>query len=667
MSTIAERIQSLRERLSDYAYRYYVLDAPIVSDAEYDKLFHELVELEAAHPQLRTADSPTQRVGGAPREGFGHVTHRHPMLSLGNVFSHDELRDFDARVKRTLGLDDHAVIDYAAEPKIDGLSVELIYENGALQSASTRGDGTTGEDVTANVRTIGAIPLRLRGKAPKMLEVRGEVYLPKSAITGLNQERLADGEQPFANLRNAAAGSLRQLDPRVTARRPLRAWFYGVSKAPLAPPDPVTHHALQAYLAELGLPTLKPTLCHGVEEVIAAYEKLLAQRESFAFEMDGMVVKVDSHRLQEELGQVSRAPRWAIAYKMPAQQETTLVEDIIVQVGRTGALTPVAVLKPVSVGGVTVSRATLHNADEVERKDIRIGDTVLIQRAGDVIPEVVQVILERRTAAAKIFVFPEQCPECNTPVVRADGEVAYRCPNEACPAQLRERVLHFTSRRAMDIDGIGFKLVAQMVDAGLIGRSADLYALSQDDLLQLERLGEKSVDNLLTALAESKHRSLARFIFALGIRHVGEHIARLLANHFKSVDALMKATETELAAIHGIGPEVATAVCDYFAHPDHIANLVAFKKFGVWPTGTAVVALSQKLQGKTVVVTGTLSTMTRDQAQARILEHGGRTAASVSKKTDFVVVGSDAGSKLAKARDLGVAVLNESEFLALLD
>ncbi len=663
----AATTRRLQNELNEHNYRYYVLDKPSISDAEYDRLLRELMELEAAHPRLVTPDSPTQRVGAAPRQGFKTVQHPHPMLSLANVFDAAELREFDARVKRQLALAEDVAIDFTAEPKIDGLGVEVIYERGVLEVASTRGDGVAGEDVTANVRTIRAVPLKLRAEAPDRLEVRGEVYLPTAAFRALNREREQAGEPTFANPRNAAAGSLRQLEPAITAARPLAAVFYALAATPLGPGMPATHVEFATYLASLGLPTLPVRLCHGIEEVLAAYGDLQARRLSLPYEIDGVVVKVNEHRLQHELGEVSRAPRWAVAYKLPAQQETTVVEDIVVQVGRTGVLTPVAHLRPVPLAGVTVSRATLHNADEIERKDVRVGDTVLVQRAGDVIPEVVQVVAEKRPPRTRRFGFPRRCPECKTKVVRPEGEVAVRCPNRACPAQVRERILHFASRGAMDIDGLGMKLVAQLVQSGLVKDPADLYRLRREDLTALDRMADKSAENLLAHIAHSKKRSLARFVYALGIRHVGERLALTLAQALGGLDGLSRATVEELGRIGGIGPEVAAAVAAHFADPAERAVVDALVAAGVQPEPPQLGSRSGKLTGKTVVITGTLASMTRVQAQERVVAHGGRAAASVSKETAFLVAGESPGSKLAKAQALGVPVLTEQEFVALVD
>lgn len=673
MPSPAKRAEILRRELTEHAYRYYVLDQPVVSDAEYDRLFRELQALEQAHPDLVAPDSPTQRVGAPPADGFRPAPHTHPMLSLGNVFDGDELRDFDARVKRHLGLAEDAMVDYAAEPKIDGLGIELVYQDGLLRVAATRGDGLTGENVTANVRTIGAVPLRLRKTMPGTLEVRGEVYLPKQEFAQLNRELEEAGKKTFANPRNAAAGSLRQLDPEVTATRPLRAILYALSTVPAGDDLPVDHVSFTTWLAELGFPTLPVRLCRGVEAAVVACAELEATRHDFPYEMDGVVVKVNEHRLQLELGQVSRAPRWAIAFKLKPEQETTVVEAIDIQVGRTGALTPVAKLEPVKVGGVVVSNATLHNADEIARKDVRVGDTVVIQRAGDVIPEVVQVVLEKRKAGTRRFAFPDACPACETRVTREEGEAVTRCPNVACPAQVQERIEHFASRKAMDIDGLGAKRVAQLLEHGLIDDVAGLFAITEQQLIALpstkEQPGfkEKGARNLVEALDRSKTPPLSRLLFALGIRHVGEHVAKLIADACGSIEAVRDATSEDLEAIHGVGPEVAAAVVAHFSTKANRDSLDALLAAGVRPEARAVEARSDRLAGKTFVVTGTLARMTRDEAHAKIAEHGGRAASSVSKKTDYLVAGEKAGSKLAKAEKLGVPVLSEDELVALLE
>ncbi len=663
-ANVEAQVQTLRRDLEEHSYRYHVLDQPIISDAQYDKLMRELEAIEAVHPELVRPDSPTQRVGAAPSASFAQVRHRVPMLSLGNVFDEAGFTDFDAKVKRHLGMPAEAIVTYAVEPKIDGLSIELVYHDGQLVQASTRGDGTTGEDVTLNARTIKAIPLRLREAYAGELEVRGEVYYPKARFAELNREREEAGEPTFANPRNAAAGALRQIDANVTAKRPLSALFYAVAEPSRMKPK--THVELTAWLAGLGLPIPKPTLCEGTEAVLAVYRDTIVKREGFPYEIDGLVVKVNDHGLQTDLGFVSRAPRWAIAFKLPAREEVTTVESIRVQVGRTGALTPVANLAPVQVGGVTVTSATLHNAEEIARKDVRAGDSVLVRRAGDVIPEVVQVILEKRPSHAVAFDFPTSCPSCGTTVVRDEGEVVWRCPNVvSCPAQVRERIRHWAGRRAMDIEGLGDKIVNALVDKKLVLDVADLYRLTLEQLTTLERFGDKSASNLLSAIAASREQPLARFIFALGVRHIGETVATRLAEHFRSVDAMLAATEESLDGVHGIGPELASAWVGHFAMTENRALVEKLRSVGVNPKPPVSTVVSAQLAGKAIVVTGTLSTMSRDEAHARIVAHGGRVASSVSKKTDYLVAGEAAGSKLAKAQELGVKVITEDDLLAM--
>ena len=670
------RLLALRQELLEHAHRYYVLDAPSIADADYDRLFAQLLAIEAAHPDWIDADSPSQRVGAAVRaSGLVPCTHRHPMLSLGNIFNPAGAAEFDARVRRHLGQDPSTTVhlDYVVEPKVDGLSIELTYEAGQLVRASTRGDGRVGEDVTANARTIRAIPLRLRppsrGPLPARLEVRGEVYLPKAEFAALNAARLASGAAPFANPRNAAAGSLRQLDASITAQRPLRAVFYGVAALSEIAAGPQRHTELTAWLAALGLPVLPGRLAQGVDGIQAAYVHFLGLRQSFAFELDGAVIKVDRHDLQAELGQVSRSPRWAVAYKMPAQQQTTQVADIQVQVGRTGALTPVAHLVPVQVGGVQVSRASLHNADELRRKDVRVGDQVLVQRAGDVIPEVVQVLLAARPEHAQPFVFPSHCPACGSEATRLPDEVVWRCLNvSGCPAQRRERLRHFASRRGMDIRGLGERMVDALVEAELVTTPADLYRLDAAALSTLPRLADKSTENLLAALERSKARPLHHLIYALGIRHVGAHVAQLLAGHCRSLAGLLALEPGGLGQIYGIGPEVAGAIKAFMVAPEQRALLQALLDLGLHPQDSAAAAAPSlgPLTGKTVVVTGTLTGYSREAAQAAIVACGGQATGSVSKRTDYLVAGDSAGSKLVRAQALGVRVLDEAGFVALL-
>lgn len=662
---------ALVAELLGHAHRYYVLDEPTVDDATYDGLYRQLVAAEAAHPEWVRADSPTRRVGAPVAASLKTVRRERPMLSLSNIFAEEGALEFDARVKRTLGLGEERSIDYVVEPKVDGLSIELTYQDGRLVLATTRGDGEVGEDVTANARTIRNVPLALHESIPGKIEVRGEIYFPKAEFAALNRRREAAGEKLFANPRNAAAGSLRQLDSKVTADRPLRGVFYALWGEHASIKAVRSHTTLVRKLEALGFSVLPQRRAHGAAELQAAFNDLLAYRPKFVFEIDGAVIKVDDHHLQEELGQVSRAPRWAVAYKMPAEQATTVVEDIGINVGRTGALTPTAILKPVAVGGVFVSRATLHNQSEVARKDVRVGDTVWVQRAGDVIPEVVKVVPELRPPTAVPYVFPTHCPRCDTLAERPDGEAVWRCPNHNCPAQAEERIRHFASRPAMDINGLGEKLAAQLVGEGLVATPADLYALKKDALLRLERMAEKSADGLLAAIEESKGQPLPRVLFGLGIRHVGEHVAKVLAGHLQSLAALLDVPDSAtLQAVHGIGPEVAQAIYAYATDEANRALVQRLVDCGLGAQGAGgqegLAPEAQRLRGKVVVVTGTLSALSREQAKATIERHGGHAASSVSKKTDFLVAGESAGSKLDKAKTLGVAVLDEQAFLALL-
>jgi DNA ligase (NAD+) len=658
-----KRMRQLEREIEEHNYRYYVLDQPLISDAEYDRLLRELQELEEKYPQLAAADSPTRRVGARPREGFKTIAHPTPMLSLQNAFSDGEVMEFDRRVRKELA--ESTAIDYVVEPKLDGVSLELVYENGRLTAAATRGDGYSGEEVTENARTIKAIPLKLQPGAPARLVVRGEVIIKKRDFERLNRQAEEEGERTFANPRNAAAGSLRQLDPRVTASRPLTAYFYTLGE-PLA--EIKSQRELLEFLRRVGLP-VNPLWrhCRGVEGVLEAYRKLGERRFSLPYEIDGMVIKVDSFERQRRLGEISRSPRWALAYKFPPVQQQTVVRDILVQVGRTGALTPVALLEPVKLAGAEISRATLHNQDEIERKDVRVGDTVLVQRAGDVIPEVVAVVKEKRPAGARPFRLPEKCPVCGAAVVREADEAVHRCTNVSCPAQLQAGLLHFASRGAMDIDGLGEKLVEQLVAKGLVEDFADLYRLDVDTLASLERMGEKSARNLLQAIERSCDIELERFIYALGIRHVGEHLARTLALRFGSLEKLMSASEEELLQTEGVGPEVARAVKNFFATPQNRRLIERLFEYGVKPRATvATPASAQPLAGKTVVLTGTLASMDRRRAGEFLTRLGARVSGSVSRATDLVVVGANAGSKLARAQQLGVRLMEEVEFLRLL-
>lgn len=660
---IQERIAKLREEIRRYDYYYYVLNQPLISDAEYDKLFRELLELEQRYPELVTPDSPTQRVGAPPAEEFAPVEHAIPMLSLQNCFQDEELEAWADRVYRLLGGEP---VEYVCEPKIDGLSVELVYVDGVFTVGSTRGDGRVGEDVTRNLRTIKQVPLRLfpvDGKVPRLLEVRGEVYMEKEAFWRLNAERERAGEPLFANPRNAAAGSLRQLDPNVTASRPLKVYFYALGRAEGI--NIRSQEELLTFLPRLGLP-VNPIWkkCQTIEEVKDFYRELLARRPELPYEVDGVVVKVNDFAQREILGEVSRAPRWAIAYKFPAEEATTLVRDIVVQVGRTGVLTPVAILEPVEVSGATVSRATLHNEDEVRRKDVRIGDWVIVRRAGEVIPEVVKSIPERRTGAEREFRMPERCPACGGPVVRPAGEVAHRCENLSCPARIKESIRHFASRRAMDIEGLGEKLVDKLVETGLVRRLSDIYRLKKEDLVNLERMGDKSAQNLLEQIERSKHAGLARLIFALGIRYVGEHLAEVLAEHFPSLEALSKADYDELIQIPGIGPRIAQSIVDFFKNEENRKLIQELKELGV--RTEAEKRQAGPLSGKTFVFTGALSAFTREEARRLVEALGGRVASGVSRKVDYVVAGAEPGEKLRKAQELGITILTEEEFRRLL-
>ncbi len=662
---VQARAQELRDQLHYHNYRYYVLDDPVVSDQEFDRLLQELSKLEAVYPGLVTPDSPTQRVGAAPLDKFATAPHSLPMLSLENAFSDGEAREFEDRLKRFF-LRMEETFDYVVEPKMDGVAVELVYEQGRLRVGSTRGDGYRGENVTQNLKTIHTIPLALLSQdlpAPDLLEVRGEVYIDLVDFKKFNDERLARGESPFANPRNAAAGSLRQLDPAITAARPLKIFCYGIGQ--VEGRSFATHWDVLAALQTWGL-RVNPLIDRrrGIEEAIRYHRDLEHQRHGLPYEIDGVVIKVNDLALQERLGAKARSPRWALAYKFAATQATTTVKDILVNVGRTGAVTPMAVMEPVEVGGVTVSRATLHNEDEVARKDVRVGDTVLIQRAGDVIPEVVKVILEDRPADAQPFRMPRSCPVCGTPLVRPAGEAVTRCPNPDCRGALRRGILHFAGKAAMDIDGLGEKIIDQLMDQGLVEGIADLYRLTEDDLAPLERFAEKSAKNLVDSLEKSKEVSLGRFIYALGIRYAGEATAQLLAQHFQSFEALRQAGEEELLAIEGIGPQVAKGIREFFDKEknqellDKLLKVISIKP-PEKPTASP-------LAGKFFVFTGGLSRFSRDEAKAQVTARGGKVSSSVSAKTDYVVLGADPGSKYAKARDLGVRILNEDEFEELL-
>lgn len=671
---VASQLRQLREQLADWSYRYYVLDEPAVPDAEYDRLFRQLQQLEQAHPELISADSPTMRVGEKPLDGFTEVTHEVPMLSLDNAFSDDELLAFDRRVRERLGealTGDH--VTYVAEPKLDGLAVSLLYRDGQLVRAATRGDGASGEDITNNIRTLRSVPLALRGNGadnvPALLEVRGEVVMPHAGFEQLNQRQLAAGQKPFVNPRNAAAGSLRQLDARITAQRPLEFYAYSIAQLE-GEALPATHMDGLQRVRDLGL-RVSPLVsrCEGVEQLLAFYQQVQQQRADLGYDIDGVVYKVDQLALQQQLGFVSRAPRWAIAHKFPAQEELTVLREVEWQVGRTGTLTPVARLEPVFVGGVTVSNATLHNADEIERLGLHIGDTVVVHRAGDVIPKVSAVLIERRPDNATAITLPTECPVCASEVFRVPGEAAIRCTGGLiCAAQQKEAVRHFASRRAMDIEGLGERVVELLVDEKLIANVADIYQLKAEQIAALERMGDKSAANLINAIEQSKKVALPRFLFSLGIREVGEATALGLANHFGSLDAIMAADEAALLEVADVGPVVASNLCHFFAEPHNQQVIAQLRAAGVTPTESE----PQKpdtlpLHGQTWVLTGTLLQLSRDQAKAALQQLGAKVAGSVSKKTTVVIAGEAAGSKLDKAHTLGVAVHDEAYLLSLLE
>ncbi|HEY9146814.1 MAG TPA: NAD-dependent DNA ligase LigA [Thiobacillus sp.] len=671
------RAAALRREIERHNYAYYVLDQPTIPDAEYDRLFRELQALEAEHPELATPDSPTRRVGGKPLDGFAPVRHAVPMLSIRTETDTEAsgAQAFDARVRKELGLaESDPPVEYAAELKFDGLAINLRYEQGVLVQAATRGDGETGEDVTQNIRTVHAIPLRLHtDRPPAVLEVRGEVFMRRDDFERYNAKQRDAGKPTLVNPRNGAAGSIRQLDPAIAAQRPLSFFAYGLGEVQ-GWPQPPTHSATLDALEKLGVPVCAERITGlGAAALIAFHDDIAARRDSLPFDIDGVVYKVNRLALQRELGFVTREPRWAVAHKYPAQEQLTTVLGIDVQVGRTGALTPVARLAPVFVGGVTVTNATLHNQDEIDRKDVRVGDTVIVRRAGDVIPEVVAAVIERRPVPEpprfNILQSYPVCPECGSHVVRLEGEAAVRCTGGLyCPAQRKQALLHFAGRRAMDIEGLGDKLVDQLVERGLVHSPADVYGLSLDTLAGLERMAEKSAANLLAAIEASKTTTLARFIFALGIRNVGEATARDLALHFGSLDKLLAATETDLLAVRDVGPIVAQSIVQFFAESHNLDVVKKLRGAGVhWPESTGVQQSSGILAGKTLVLTGSLPTLTRDAAKEKIEAAGGKVAGSVSKKTDYVVAGEEAGSKLAKAQELGVTILDEAGLLALLE
>ncbi|MEC9407724.1 MAG: NAD-dependent DNA ligase LigA [Pseudomonadota bacterium] len=666
MSDAVQRIATLRSELHAHAHRYYVLDEPSIPDADYDRLYRELEALEAEHPELITPDSPTQRVGAPPDQAFAPIAHRVPMLSLSNAFGEQEVLDFDRRARERAEVE---ALRYVVEPKMDGLAVSLTYEDGQLVQAATRGDGRTGEDVTANVRTIRRLPLRLQGQVPQLVEIRGEIYMPLAGFRAMNARLEQAGGKPFVNPRNAAAGALRQLDPAVTAQRPLDIVCYALG-ALEGGALPATHTALLAQLESWGLPvSALNTPVENVEGCLERYRQLQVQRAGLPYEIDGVVYKVDELALRERLGQVARAPRWAIAHKFPAEEASTRLLDVEFQVGRTGALTPVARLDPVFVGGVTVSNATLHNMDEIERKDVRVGDRVVVRRAGDVIPEVARVILDDRPLDAQPVPAPTHCPVCDSEVVRAEGEAVLRCSGGlVCSAQREAALRHFVSRRALDVEGLGDKLIEQLVTSGRVASPADLFTLTADELSQLDRMGPKSAANLVAALERARDTELARLIFALGIREVGEVTAAALATAFGDLDPLMDADEEALLAVPDVGPVVARHVRSFFEQAENRAVIQSLQARGLrWaPVGNATVDAPQHLAGKTLVVTGTLEGMSRDEAKARIQQAGGKVTGSVSKKTDYLVAGADAGSKLAKAEALGVPVIDQAGLEAML-
>jgi DNA ligase (NAD+) len=667
LDKVKQRIEELREVINHHNYRYYVLDSPEISDAEYDELMKELRQLEAAHPELVTPDSPTQRIGAPPVEAFGVVEYPQPLLSLTNAFSYEELAAWHKRVSKLLG---GRQFDLVCEPKIDGLAVALTYVDGLLVTGATRGDGYRGEDITQNLKTIRSIPLSVSKEAPPRFEVRGEVYLPKAGFKKLNEERAKEGLPLFANPRNAAAGSVRQLDSSITAKRPLDIFVYALGWAEgKAVPD--THWEIMQCLKSLGF-KINPNsaLRRSLNEAEKYYQSWAESREKFPYEADGIVAKVNSIALQQELGTVAHEPRWAIAYKFPAIQGTTRLIDIGINVGRTGSLNPYAILEPVRVGGVVISSAALHNEEDIHRKDIRIGDWVVVQRAGEVIPEIVEPIVSRRTGKEKIFSMPGRCPVCGSEVIKPEGEAMHRCTNAACPSQALERIKHFVSRGAMDIDGVGEKLCQALFEAGLVKDAADLYYLTREQLLSLERMADKSVSNVLNSIEESKNRSLARVIFALGITHVGDQYAELLAEQFHSIDQLAEASEEELSTIPSIGPKIAESIVAFFRQEGNRQIIEKLRRAGVRLEREKVEKAKPKelpLDGLEFVLTGKLDSLSRSEAEAKIKALGGKAGSDVTRKTSYVVVGADPGSKLAKAEKLGIKTLSEAEFLKLLD
>ncbi|MDN3360455.1 NAD-dependent DNA ligase LigA [Priestia megaterium] len=663
--TAKSRVQELRDLLNQYGYEYYVLDQPSVPDAEYDKLMNELIEIEESFPELKTADSPTQRIGGQVLDAFEKVQHQTSMLSLGNAFNEEDLRDFDRRVRQAVGDE----FSYVCELKIDGLAVSLRYEDGYLVLGATRGDGTTGENITENLKTIRSIPLRI--KEPLSMEVRGEAFMPRKSFEALNEAKMQRDEVPFANPRNAAAGSLRQLDPKIAAKRNLDIFVYAMTDTGELEID--SHSESLNLLDELGFKTNKERqTCETIDDVIAYIESWQTQRPELSYDIDGIVVKVDSFDQQAELGTTAKSPRWAIAYKFPAEEVVTKLVNIELTVGRTGVITPTAILEPVQVAGTTVQRASLHNEDLIREKDIRIGDYVVVKKAGDIIPEVVNVIEEKRTGEEQEFTMPTHCPECESELVRLEGEVALRCINPSCPAQIREGLIHFVSRNAMNIDGLGEKVISQLFREQLIKDVADIYTLTKQQLIELERMGEKSADNLISAIEASKENSLERLLFGLGIRHVGAKAAKTLAQHFETIDKLTKATYDELVAINEIGAKMADAIVAYFTQEEVQELIHELKEYGVnltykGPKLVSVENVDSVFAGKTVVLTGKLEQLSRNEAKAQIEALGGKVTGSVSKKTDLVVAGEEAGSKLTKANELEIEVWDEARLLTELN
>lgn len=666
--TVQQQIEQLRQQLRHHEYLYHVLDQPQIPDSEYDRLLNQLKQFEGEHPELITPDSPTQRVGAKPLAGFQQITHELPMLSLDNAFSDEDFYAFERRIQERLGSDQP--LTFCCEPKLDGLAVSILYLNGVLTQAATRGDGTTGEDITNNIRTIRNIPLQLlTNHPPARLEVRGEVFMSHQAFEQLNQDALQHGQKTFANPRNAAAGSLRQLDPKITRQRQLslNAYSIGISEGVELP---TTHYERLQWLKSIGIPiNTEIRLCHGSQEALQFYQDIGEKRNSLGYDIDGTVLKINEISLQQRLGFVAKAPRWAIAYKFPAQEQLTVLNDVEFQVGRTGAITPVAKLDPVLVAGVTVSNATLHNGDEIERLGVAIGDTVIIRRAGDVIPQITGVLLERRPTDAKPIIFPENCPVCGSAIVRIDGEAVARCTGGLfCDAQRKEALKHFVSRKAMDIDGVGDKLIEQLVDRELLHTPADLFRLDKITLMRLERMGEKSAQNALNSLEKSKKTTLARFIFALGIRDVGEATALNLSNYFKTLDAIRNADQEQLKEVQDIGEVVAMRVYLFWQEAHNVSVVEDLLAQGIhWDAIEQQEISDNPLKGKSVVLTGTLTKMSRDQAKAYLQQLGCKVSGSVSSKTDYLIAGEKAGSKLSKAQELGIQVLSEDEFLTLVE